>query len=183
MTPVKIPVRSWVSQNLRQDFKMLLIVKSFQKTFRLFRDGGFKEEGAFSLFPHFLRGRHFILFWYKLHMKYKKEKKNNPPQIIPRDHDKSFRGWMAPDTPPPPLDKLVPPAFVFRPPELKISFAVPAVMYILPFHKADFPPTGVQVWLNFLNNLTKLFTLNCFFFMQMQGKLRTQVSALQRIGP
>ena len=32
-------------------------------------------------------------------------------------------------------------------------------MYILPFHKADFPPTGVQVWLNFLNNLTKLFTL------------------------
>ena len=60
---------------------------------------------------------------------------------------------------PPPPDKLVPPAFVFRPPELKIYFAVPAVMYILPFHKADFPPTSVQVWLNFLNNLTKLFTL------------------------
>lgn len=108
MTPVKIPVRSWVSQNLRQDFKMLLIVKSFQKTFRLFRDGGFKEEGAFSLFPHFLRGRHLVLFWYKLHMKYKKEKKNNPPQIIPRNHDKIFRGWMAPDTPPPPRQTRAP---------------------------------------------------------------------------
>ena len=127
MTPVKIPVRSWVSQNLRQDFKILLIVKSFQKTFRLFRDGGFKEKGAFSLFPHFLRGRHFILFWYKLHMKYKKEKKN-PPQIIPRDHDKIFWGWMAPDFPPPPTNSC--PLHLFS---LKIYFAVPAVIYILPF--------------------------------------------------
>ena len=159
MTPVKIPVRSWVSQNLRQDFKMLLIVKSFQKTFRLFRDGGFKEEGAFSLFPHFLRGRHLVLFWYKLHMKYRKEKKTILHRLFPEITIK-FLGDGWPQTPPPPLpDKLVPPAFVFRPPELKISFAVPAVMYILPFHKADFPPTGVQVWLNFLNNLTKLFTL------------------------
>ena len=101
MTPVKIPVRSWVSQNLRQDFKMLLIVKSFQKTFRLFRDGGFKEEGAFSLFPHFLRGRHLVLFWYKLHMKYKKEKKTILHRLFPEITIK-FLGDGWPQTPPPP---------------------------------------------------------------------------------
>ena len=118
MTPVKIPVRSWVSQNLRQDFKMLLIVKSFQKTFRLFRDGGFKEERAFSLFPHFLRGRHFILFWYKLHMKYKKEKKTILHRLFPETTIK-FLGDGWPQTPPPPPRQTRAPCICFQAPRIE----------------------------------------------------------------
>ena len=123
MTPVKIPVRSWVSQNLRQDFKILLIVKSFQKTFRLFRDGGFKEKGAFSLFPHFLRGRHFILFWYKLHMKYKKEKKTILHRLFPEITIK-FLGDGWPQTPPPPRQTRAP-CICFQAPRIENLFCRP----------------------------------------------------------
>ena len=124
MTPVKIPVRSWVSQNLRQDFKMLLIVKSFQKTLDCSGTADLRKRGLFLSFPTFYEDG--ILFWYKLHMKYKKEKITILHRLFPETTIKFLgNGWPQTPPPPPPPRQTRAPCICFQAPRIENLLCLP----------------------------------------------------------